>query len=82
MENQKQPFVSVEKIAAENFFKIHRKTPVQESPFDKLAYHKPAILLKKRLQHRYFAVSFFNFSGELFLITSQNDHFRLPISTK
>ena len=83
MENQKQPFASFEKIATEYFFKIHRKTPVQKFPFDKLAYLKPAVLLKKRLQHRCFAVLFFNFSGQLFLITSQNDYFRLHImSTK
>ena len=81
MENQKQPFASVAKIAAENVYKIHRKTPVQESPFDKFAYLKPGIPLKKRLQQP-FAVSFFNFSGQLFLITSQNDHFCLHISTK
>ena len=49
MENQKQPFASFEKIATEYFFKIHRKTPVQKFPFDKLAYLKPAVLLKKRL---------------------------------
>ena len=48
----------VEKTAAEYFFKIHRKTPEQESHFNEISYLKPAILLKKRLQYRYFTVSF------------------------
>ena len=38
MKNPKQSFISVEKIAAELFFKIHRKTPVQESHFNKTSY--------------------------------------------
>ena len=47
MKNQKQPFTSVEKVAAEIFFKIHRKTPDQESHFNEISYLKPAILLKQ-----------------------------------
>ena len=43
------------------FFKIHRKTPEQKSYFKKISYLKPAILLKKRLQHRCFTVSFSEF---------------------
>ena len=58
MKNLKQPFTSVEKIAAENFFKIHRKTPEQESHFNKLSYLNPVILLIERLEHRCFALSF------------------------
>ena len=46
-----------------NFFSncFHRKTPEQESHYNKLSYLKPAILLKKRLQHRCFTVSFSEF---------------------
>ena len=58
MKNQKQPFTSVAKIAAEFFFKIHRKMREQESNFNRLSYLKPAILSKKRLQQRCLAVSF------------------------
>ena len=61
MKNQKQPFTKAKKIAAIFFFKIHRKTPEQESHFNKISYLKPAILLKKRLQHRCFTVSFSKF---------------------
>ena len=59
MKNQKQPFTSAKKTAADFFFfKIHRKTPEQESHYNKISYLEPAILLKKRLQHRCFTVSF------------------------
>ena len=61
MKNQKQPFTRVKKTAAEFFFKIHRKTPEQESHYNKISYLKPAILLKKRLQHRCFTVLFSEF---------------------
>ena len=61
MKNQKLPFTKAKKIAADFFFKIHRKTPEQESHFNKISYLKPAILLKKRLQHRCFTVSFSKF---------------------
>ena len=66
MENQKQPFASVAKIAAENVYKIHRKPPVQESPFDKFAYLKPGIPLKKRLQHSPLPSHFLIFQGSYF----------------
>ena len=58
MQNQKQPFRSVEKIAAEFFFKTHRNSPEQESHSNKPSYLKPAILLKKRLQQICFTVLF------------------------
>ena len=58
-ENQKQPFTKATKTAADFFFKIHSKTPEQES--HKNSYLKHAILLKKRLQHRYITVSFSKF---------------------
>ena len=38
------------------FLETHRKTPVLESPFNKVACPQLATLLKKRLQHRYFPV--------------------------
>ena len=61
MKNQKQPFTSIKKTAAEFFFKIHWKAPEQESHYNKISCLKPAILLKKRLQHRCFTVSFSKF---------------------
>ena len=39
------------------FFKIYSKILEQESHFNKLSYLKRVIVLKKRLQHRYFTVS-------------------------
>ena len=36
MKNQKQPFTSVKKTAAEFFLKIHRKAPEQESHYNKI----------------------------------------------
>ena len=81
MNNQKQLFTSVEKIAADFFFKIHKKTPEQESHFNKPSYLKLAILLKKRLQQKCFKCHFRNVSGQLLLITSQCDHFWLHIDT-
>ena len=82
MKNQKQPFTSVEKIAAEFFFfKIHRKTPEQESHFNKPSYLKPAILLKKRVNKDVLQCHFRNVSERLLLITSQGDHFLLHIGT-
>ena len=61
-----------------NFFSIffHRKTPEQQSHYNKISYLKPAILLKKRLQHRCFTVSFSEFCRTAtLLITSQGDYF-------
>ena len=45
--DQKQPFTSVEKQLLKFFFKIHRKTPEQESHFNEISYLKPEILLKQ-----------------------------------
>ena len=44
------------------FRKIHRKTPVPESLFQKIASLRLATLLKKRLWHRRFSLSFAKFS--------------------
>ena len=78
MKNQKQPFISVEKIAPKIF---HWKTPEQESHFDKPSYLKPAILLKRDSNRDVSQCYFRNFSRQLFLITSQGEHFWLHIST-
>ena len=65
--DQKQPFTSVEKTAAEIFFKIHRKTPEQESHFNKVSYRKPAILLKMETPTKmFYSVIFEIFLGSYF----------------
>ena len=59
------------------FRKFHRKTPVLESLYDKVArvllkltlIHDPATLLKKRLWHRCFPVNFAKFLGTIFYRT-------------
>ena len=61
MKNQKQSSKVLKKQLLNIFFKIHRKTPEQESHFNEISYLKPAILLKKRLQYRCFTVSFSKF---------------------
>ena len=43
------------------FHKIHRKTPVPESLFNKVAGLIPETLLKKELWHRCFPVNFVEF---------------------
>ena len=54
---QKQPpEVFCKKRCSQKFHKIHKKTPVPESLFNKVAGLRPATLLKKRLWHRYFKV--------------------------
>ena len=53
-----RPEVFCKKFVLKNFTKIHRKTPVPESFFNKIAGLKPATLLKKRLWHRCFPVNF------------------------
>ena len=49
------------------FRKIHRKTPVPESLFNKVVGLKPATLLKKSLWHRCFSVNFAKFLRTPFL---------------
>ena len=44
-----------------NFHKIHRKTPVPESLFSKVAGLRTATSLKKRLWHRWFPANFVKF---------------------
>ena len=59
MKNQKKLFTSVEKTAAENFSKIYRKAPEQESHFNKISYLKPASLLKKETPTQMFYIVLF-----------------------
>ena len=56
------------------FSKIHWKTPVLESLFNKVADIRPATVLKKRLQHKCFPVNFAKFLRTNF---SQNTSGRL-----
>ena len=75
MKNQKQPFTSVKKRAAEFFLKFfHRKTPEQESHYNKISYLKPAILLRDS-NTDVLQCHFRNFSGQLLLITAHTSGF-------
>ena len=56
----------------QKFRKIHRKTPVPEPLFDKVAILRPAPLLKKRRWHRCFPMNFAKFFRALFL----TEHFQ------
>ena len=59
---QKQPPETFyEKGCSQKFHKIHRKIPVPESLFNKIAGLRPTILLKKRLWQKRFPVNFANF---------------------
>ena len=49
------------------FHKIHLKTPVLESLFNRVSGLRPAILLKKKLQHRCFQVNFVKLLRTTFL---------------
>ena len=57
---------SVKKIFLE-ISQIHKKAPVPESFFNKVAGLRPTTLLKKRLWHRCFPVNFAKFLKILFL---------------
>ena len=50
-----------------NFWKVHKKTPVLESLFDKVARHQRVNLLKRTLKQRCFHVNFGKKSGWLLL---------------
>ena len=56
-----------EKRCSEQFHEIHRKTPVPESFFNKIADLRPATLLKKKLWHSCFPVNFAKFLRTHFL---------------
>ena len=78
--NQKQPpEVFCKKRCSWKFRKIHRKTPVPESLFNKVAGLRPATLLKKRLWHRCFPVNFAKFLRTPFL---QNTSGRLLLKNE
>ena len=67
--NQKQPFTYV--FQNRCFLKIrnmHRKTPVLESLFNKLAGQKACNFIKKRFQHRCFPKNIAEFSRIAFFI--------------
>ena len=67
MKNQKLPFTSAEKIAAEIFLKIHKKTLDQEFHFNEISYLKPAILLKQLTPTQMlYSLIFEIFQGSLF----------------
>ena len=51
----------IQAATRENFCNIHRKTPVLESLFIKVASLQPCDFIKKRLQHRCFPVKFAKF---------------------
>ena len=49
------------KRCSQKFRKIHKKTPLPESLFNKVSGLRPATVLKKRLWHRCFPVNFAKF---------------------
>ena len=49
------------------FHKVHLKTPVLESLFNRVSGLRPVILLKKKLQHRCFQVNFVKLLRTTFL---------------
>ena len=58
MTTEKQPpKVFYKKSCSEKFRKIHRKTPLLESLFNKVVAQKACNFIKKRLQHRRFPVN-------------------------
>ena len=73
MNVQKQPpEASCKKMCFWKFYKIHRKTPVSETFFNKVAGLLPATYLKKRLWYRCFTGNFVKFLRATFLqITSE-----------
>ena len=77
---QKQVFVGVlQNICALKFCRIHRKTPVLESLFDKVAGLHPATLLKKGLQHKCFSANVANLFMNTFF--TQNTSRRLHLAS-
>ena len=56
------------------FSRIHKKTPVLESNFNKVTGVYPATSLKKGLQHRCFLVNFARYLTHLFYRTPPGDY--------
>ena len=54
---------------------IHRKTPVLESPFNKVAVWRPSTLLKRESNTGFFLWILGHFKEDLFWRTSANDSF-------
>ena len=79
MSVQKQPPEAFcKKMCSWKFHKIHRKTPVPETFFDKRdSGLRPATLLKKRLWYRCFPMNFVKFLRTTFL---QNTSERLLLN--
>ena len=76
MKNQKQPFRSVEKIAANFFSKFtgkHQSRKHISQAFNSIKKETPTEMLCNAI--------FEMFQGTYFLIKSQGDHFWLPIGT-
>ena len=71
------PEAFCKKMCSWKFHKIHRKTPVPETFFNKAAGLRPATLLKKRLLHRCFPVNFVRFLRTPFL---KNTSWRLLLA--
>ena len=63
------------------FCKFHRKTPVLESVFNKVAGLQACDFTKKRLQHKCFPVKFAKFLKHLLWRTSVNDYFWMMLKS-
>ena len=75
-ELQKQsPEVFPEKWCSQKFCKLHGKTPLLESFFNKVASRQPASFVKKDSNTRAFLLSLRNFYEHLFSRTSANNCF-------
>ena len=78
MNVQKQPpDAFCKKMCSSKFHKIHRKTPVPETFFNRVVGLRPATLLKKRFWYRCFPVNFVKFLRTIFL---QNTSERLLLN--
>ena len=65
---KKQPAVGFnKKCVLKKFHKIHLKTPMLESYFNRVSGLRAVTLLKKRFQHRCFRVNFMKFLRTTFL---------------
>ena len=69
--SQKQSFTNIlQNRFSLKFGKFHRKTPVLDPLFNKVAGLKTRNLIKKTLQGRYFSVKFAKFLRTSFLLTA------------
>ena len=73
---QKQPFANfLQNWCSQKFRNIHRKTPVLESLFNKVAGLQVCNFIKKRLQHRYFLLNIAKFLKTAFLKNTSGGYF-------